>query len=278
MAAANLDRASRPKCRQRGARCRLSGKTAVDRHRRARCRCPPLLAWRAPGASPGRLVRHPAPLNNNRPSCCTRLTCGRSRLRKPYWRGLPRTASFPWWPTNACAPRPPDRARHRQQIPVTARTAPACGQVLLPPAGWRKLVRPHPAPAQRTRHHHPRIPGRTGADRRPPGHRQLLALPAGTLRRARHPGHRQGGRRAQLRRHLVRLQPRPGQARQAAAGPVQLRRPAGSGRHTRHGPARHAGRAEILIFRGHAWTLSTARLPCSWRHKNNSISISRKNR
>ena len=53
----------------------------------------------------------------------------------------------------------------------------------------------------------------------------------------------------------------------------------------RHGPARYAGRAEILMLRGHAWTLSTSHIPYitpplrrSWRHKNNSISISRKNR
>ncbi|MGK5033308.1 histidine phosphatase family protein [Janthinobacterium sp. MDT1-19] len=53
----------------------------------------------------------------------------------------------------------------------------------------------------------------------------------------------------------------------------------------RHGPARYACRAEILMLRGHAWTLSTSHIPYitpplrrSWRHKNNSISISRKNR
>ena len=130
----------------------------------------------------------PFPLNNNRPSCCIRPTCGRSRRRKPCCRVSTRTALPRWRPTSACAPRPPHRARHRRQVPGTARTAPARGPVLLPPTGRRKLVRRHPAPAQRARHHHPRIPGRTGADRRPPGHRQLLPLPAGTLRRADHPG------------------------------------------------------------------------------------------
>ncbi|WP_355645594.1 histidine phosphatase family protein [Janthinobacterium lividum] len=32
------------------------------------------------------------PLNNNRPSCCIRRTCGRSRRRNPCWRASTRTA------------------------------------------------------------------------------------------------------------------------------------------------------------------------------------------
>ena len=86
-------------------------------------------------------------------------------------------------------PRPPDHARHRPQISRAVRAAPARRQVLFPPARRRKLVRRHPAPAQRARHHHARILQRAGADRRPPGHGQLLPLPVRAPRRSADPRH-----------------------------------------------------------------------------------------
>ena len=57
----------------------------------------------------------------------------------------------------------------RAEVSRARRAARARRQVLFPPARRRELVRRDPAPAQRARHDHARVPGRARADRRPPG-------------------------------------------------------------------------------------------------------------
>src|SRR5690606_5984567 len=102
-------------------------------------------------------------------------------------------------------------------------------QVLLQAAGRRELVRRHPAPAQRAGGPAARLRWRARADRRPPGDRELLPLPAGVHGRGRNPRYRPQGRRAQLFGHrLCDRTRRPGGA--VLAGGRQPRAAAARGR------------------------------------------------
>ena len=111
----------------------------------------------------------------------------------------------------------------RARYPELARAARARRQVLFPAAGRRELVRRDPAPAQLHRDGDARASQGARPRRRPPGDRQLPALPARAARRGRDPGDRSPGRRAELRRHLVRVRSGGRPARQAGAAPGELR-------------------------------------------------------
>ena len=133
----------------------------------------------------------------------------------------------------------------KQKFPGARRAARARRQVLFPPARRRKLVRRHPEAAQHARHDHPRAPPRAPADRRPPGDRQLLPLPARAHGRGDDPRDRSCGRRAELLGHVLRVRSRRRAQRQAGAAPPQLHRAArGSGR-ADHRRAGRPGGAEI---------------------------------
>src|SRR5690606_31840359 len=125
--------------------------------------------------------------------------------------------------------------RHPRDIPGPGHAARQRRQVLLPPARRRELVRRDPAAAQPDRSAAPRLRGRAGAGRGPPGDRELLPLPARMHGRGADPGYRPPGRRAQLLGHHL----RPGTRRARPALPP------GGGQHgtasARGGCAGHRG-------------------------------------
>ena len=193
VAADALDRAARPERGQRRARRRRSSRgLATDRHRRSRRR----RAAVARSASSrrealGALVRALPRPAAARASCSARPTCAR---RRPARSSRAPDAGAPTTRDAACVD---ERLREKEfgildrltqlgiraQVSRAGRAARARRQVLFPPAGRRELVRRDPAPAQRARHADARVPRRARAGRRPPGDRQLPALPARAPRR-----------------------------------------------------------------------------------------------